>query len=120
MLASGASLACGSDAPVESWNPFWGIHAAVTRRRPDGSPGPEGWHPEQRLSVDEALRGFCLGPAYAGLLEHRAGSLEPGKLADLVVCDRDIFTCDPMDIRETRVQGTMVGGVWRYRSDEIA
>jgi predicted amidohydrolase YtcJ len=114
-LDAGAALALGSDAPVESFNPFGGIHAAVTRRRADGSPGPEGWHPEQRLTVEEAVRGFTLGAAYAGYMENKIGSLAPGKLADLVVIDRDIFTCDPMAIKDTQVLGTMVEGEWKYR-----
>jgi predicted amidohydrolase YtcJ len=113
---AGAVLAFGSDAPVESFNPFWGIHAAITRRRADGSPGPEGWYPEQRLTVEEAVRGFTLGAAYAGYMENRVGSLTPGRLADLVVIDRDIFTCAPMDIKDTQVLGTMIGGEWKWRS----
>ena len=115
-LDAGAVLAFGSDAPVESFNPFWGIHAAVTRRRADGSPGPEGWYPEQRLTVEEALRGYTLGAAYAGYMEDRLGSLTPGKLADLVVIDRDIYTCEPMEIKDTVVLGTMIGGEWKYRT----
>jgi hypothetical protein len=115
-LDAGAVLAFGSDAPVESFNPFWGIHAAVTRRRADGSPSPEGWYPEQRLTVEEAVRGFTLGAAYAGYMENRVGSLTPGKLADLVVVDRDIFTCDPMDIKDAQVLGTMIGGEWKWRT----
>jgi hypothetical protein len=113
-LEAGAPLAFGSDAPVEDFNPFWGIHAAVTRRRADGSPGPDGWFPQQRLSVAEAVQGFTLGAAYAGNMEDKIGSLTPGKLADLIVIDRDIFTCDPMDIKDTQVLGTMVGGRWRH------
>ncbi len=113
-LEAGAVLAFGSDAPVESFNPFWGIHAAVTRRRADGSPGPEGWYPEQRLTVEEALRGYTLGAAYAGYMEDRLGSLAPGKLADLVVIDRDIYTCEPMEIKDTVVLGTMIEGEWKY------
>jgi predicted amidohydrolase YtcJ len=115
-LEAGATLAFGSDAPVENFNPFWGIHAAVTRRRADGAPGPEGWYPAQRLTVDEALRGFTLGPAYAGYMEDRIGSLTSGKLADLIVIDRDVTTCEPMDIRDTQVLGTMLGGEWKYRA----
>lgn len=113
-LNAGATLAFGSDAPVENPNPFWGIHAAVTRRRADGTPGPDGWYPDQRLTVEEAVRGFTLGAAYAGYMEHRIGSLTPGKLADLVVLDQDIFTCDPMAIKDTQVVGTMIGGEKKY------
>jgi len=114
LLEAGTVLAFGSDCPVEDLNPFLGIHAAVTRRRSDGSPGPEGWYPEQRLTVEEAVRGYTLGAAYAAGLESRLGSLGPGKLADLVVLDRDIFTCDPMTIAETRVVATMIGGQFVY------
>jgi len=110
LLEAGTVLAFGSDCPVEDLNPFLGIHAAVTRRRTDGFPGPEGWYPRQRLTVGEAVRAYTLGAAYAAGLEDRLGSLAPGKLADLVVLDRDIFACDPMAIAETRVVGTMIGG----------
>jgi predicted amidohydrolase YtcJ len=109
-LNAGARLAFGSDSPVESFNPFLGIHAAVTRRRTDGSPHPEGWYPEQRLSVTEAVYGFTMGAAYASYDETRKGSLTPGKLADLIVLDRDIFSIDPMEIAETQVLATMIDG----------
>jgi predicted amidohydrolase YtcJ len=113
---AGATLAFGSDAPVENFNPFWGLHAAVTRRRADGSPGPEGWYPEQRLEVGAALEGFTRGAAYAGYMEDRLGTLAPGMLADLIVVDRDIFTVEPTAIRETQVLGTMVGAEWKHRA----
>jgi hypothetical protein len=115
-LEAGAVLAFGSDCPVESFNPFWGLHAAVTRRRADGTPGPAGWYPEQRLDVETALRGFTLGAAYAGYSEDRLGSLAPGKLADLVVVDQDIFSIDSMAIKDTRVLGTLVGAGWKFRA----
>ena len=114
LLEAGTVLAFGSDCPVEDLNPFVGIHAAVTRRRADGFPGPEGWYPRQRLTVEEAVRAYTLGAAYATGLEDRLGSLIPGKLADLVVLDRDIFTCDPMAIAETQVVATMIGGRFVY------
>lgn len=110
LLEAGTVLAFGSDCPVEDLNPFLGIHAAVTRRRADGSPGPEGWYPQQRLTVEETVYAYTLGAAYAAGLEDRLGSLTFGKLADLVVLDRDIFTCDPMAIAETQVVATMIGG----------
>src|SRR5262249_34878556 len=70
-LKAGARLAFGSDSPVEPFDPIKGIHAAVTRRRADGSPGPDGWYPDARLTMDETLRGFTQGPAYAAGLENR-------------------------------------------------
>ncbi len=114
-LAAGATLAFGSDCPVENFNPFWGLHAAVTRRRADGAPGPDGWYPEQRLDVETALRGFTLGAAYAGYAEDRLGSLAPGKLADLIVVDQDPFAIDPMAIKDIKVLGTLVGASWKFR-----
>jgi predicted amidohydrolase YtcJ len=99
---------------VEDLDPFQGIHAAVTRRRADGSPGPEGWYPEQRLTVEEAVYAYTLGAAQAAALEDRLGSLSPGKLADLVVLDRDVFAGEPMQIPETQVVATMIGGQFMY------
>ena len=112
----GARLAFGSDAPVESPNPFRGLHAAVTRRRADGSPGPEGWFPEQRLTVREALEGFTLGPAFAAGMENRLGQLSAGFLADLTVVETDPFTCDPVDLYSIQPTATMVGGDWVWQS----
>jgi predicted amidohydrolase YtcJ len=113
-LSHGAILAFGSDAPVESPNPFWGLHASVTRRRSDGSPGPQGWHPEQRLSVAQSLRAYTLGAAYAAGWEHRLGKLAPGYLADLLVLEDDPFDCQPERLREIRPLATMVGGEWVF------
>lgn len=114
-LDAGAVLAFGSDCPVEKLDPLLGIHAAVTRRRADGSPGPQGWYPEQRLTVEEAVRGFAWGAAYAGGVEDQRGTLALGKLADFTVLDRDIFQIEPMEILETHVDATIIGGkfVWR-------
>jgi predicted amidohydrolase YtcJ len=115
-LDRGATLAFGSDAPVESPNPFWGLHAAVTRRREDGSPGAAGWVPAQRLSAAEAFRAYTLAPAYAAGLENRLGRLAPGYLADLLVLDTDPFECDPEQLRDIRPLATMVGGNWVFRN----
>jgi predicted amidohydrolase YtcJ len=117
VLDSGAHLAFGSDCPVETLDPLVGIHAAVTRRRADGSPGPAGWIPAQRLSVAEAVRAYTLGAAYASGELPLKGSLVPGKLADLVVLSRDIFQIDPMAILETHVAMTVLGGRVVYRSE---
>jgi predicted amidohydrolase YtcJ len=115
-LDFGASLALGSDAPVESPNPFWGLHAAVTRRRADGSPSAEGWYPEQRLSMTQAFAGYTLGAAYAAGMEDRLGRLTPGHLADMIVLDTDPFTCDPNDLLVLTSSATMMNGEWVYRS----
>ncbi len=114
LLDSGAALAFGSDAPVEDLNVMKGIHAAVTRCRADGSPGPDGWYPQQRLSVAEAVRAYSAGAAYASGEEAIKGTLAPGKLADLVVLSQDIFTIDPMAILETQVVATMMDGEFVY------
>jgi predicted amidohydrolase YtcJ len=114
-IDAGAVLAFGSDAPVEPLDPLKGIFAAVTRRRPDGMPGPDGWFPEGRLDVATALLGFTQGPAYAAGMEYDLGRLTPGFLADLVVLDRDLFAIPPDEILAAQVLGTMVGGEWKYR-----
>ncbi len=119
-LDFGARLAFGSDAPVESPNPFWGLHAAITRRRADGSPSPEGWYPEQKLTFAEALHGYTLGPAYIAYMEHRLGRLAPNHLADLIVLDKDPFTCDPDELLSMQSSATMVGGEWVYHDTSIS
>jgi predicted amidohydrolase YtcJ len=117
-LDYGAWLALGSDAPVESPNPFWGLHAAVTRRRADGSPSADGWYPEQKLTMTEALKGYTVGPAYAAYMENRLGRLAPNYLADLIVLDasQDPFTCNADDLLTMQSSATMVGGEWVYTS----
>jgi predicted amidohydrolase YtcJ len=115
-LDAGNPLPLGSDFPVESANPLLGIYAAVTRTDAEGWP-EGGWYPDQRLTVEEAVRGFTASAAYAEFAEDVRGTIEPGKYADLVVLDRDIFTCDPREIREAKVVLTMVGGEVVYRSD---
>lgn len=118
LLEGGAVLALGSDCPVASPNPFWGIHAAVTRQRRDGTP-PGGWYPEERLTVAEAVAGYTLGPAYAGGQLDRLGSLSPGKLADLVVLDRDLFAIPPAEIAETQVVMTIFDGEVVYENGAL-
>ncbi|HLU12302.1 MAG TPA: amidohydrolase, partial [Oceanobacillus sp.] len=113
-LDQGVVVALGSDAPYDTVGPLKGIHAAVTRQRADGSPGSEGWNPSARLTVDEALRGFTIAPAYAAGMEDRLGKLMPGYLADLVVLDRDLYAVPPSEILDIQVLATMVGGVWQY------
>ncbi len=114
-LAAGAQLAFGSDAPVESPNPFEGLHAAVTRRGADGEPGEAGWYPEQRLTLAEALRAFTRGPAYAAGVEDECGILAAGRWADLIVLDEDPFAMPPEALRSLAPRATMVGGQWTWR-----
>jgi predicted amidohydrolase YtcJ len=114
-LDAGATLAFGSDAPVESPNPFWGLHAAVTRRCVGGMPAPDGWHPEQRLTMQGALEGYTVGAAYAAGLEDRLGRLVPGYYADLIVLEKDPFTCLPDDLLTMQSTGTMLGGEWLWQ-----
>ncbi|MFZ5609363.1 MAG: amidohydrolase [Pseudomonadota bacterium] len=116
LLAAGARLAAGSDFPVEPANPFYGIHAAVTRRDRAGVP-PEGWYKDEALTVAEALKAFTLDAAFAGFAEDRLGSLEPGKWADFILIDRDIFAIDPEDIWKTKVLETWVGGARVYQAE---
>lgn len=112
MLEAGVRMAFGSDCPVASPNPMFGIHAAVTRQARDGTP-PGGWYPEQRLTVAEAVWGFTMGTALVTGREADLGTITPGKLADLVVLDRDIFALEqaaPMDIAQTQVVMTIFDG----------
>ncbi|MBW8010933.1 MAG: amidohydrolase [Chloroflexi bacterium] len=111
----GAHLVFGSDAPVDSPNPFWGLHAAVTRQRRDGSPGSEGWQPHQRLDIETALQGYTTGPAYVAGMEERLGMLAPGYLADLIVLETDPFTCPPQELFSISPQATMLGGDWVWQ-----
>lgn len=114
-LQAGAHLAFGSDAPVESPNPWWGLHAAVTRQRRDGSPDPQGWYPEQKLSFQEALHAYTTGAAYAAGIEGKLGKLSAGYLADLIVMDEDPFKVEPGRLAQLAPTATMVGGEWVYQ-----
>jgi predicted amidohydrolase YtcJ len=108
-LKQGTRIAAGSDFPVESANPFFGLHAAVTRQDHAGRP-PGGWHADQAMSVQEALRAFTLDAAFASHQEKTLGSLEPGKWADFILVDQDIFSVDPSRIWSTQVQETWLAG----------
>lgn len=109
MLDAGVTLALGSDCPVANPNPMFGIHAAVTRQQRDGEP-QGGWYPEQRLTVAEAVWGYTMGTALVAGREAELGSITPGKLADLVVLDRDIFAIEPVEIAQAQVAMTIFDG----------
>ncbi|AXK71457.1 amidohydrolase [Lysobacter sp. TY2-98] len=106
---TGTRLALGSDFPVESVDPRLGLYAAATRTDADGKP-VGGWHPEEKLTAYEALRGFTLDAAYAGFDEHDVGSLETGKRADFVVLREDPLAIDPSQLRNLTVEATYVDG----------
>ena len=108
-LEQGSKIACGSDFPVESPNPFYGIHAAVTRQDAAGRP-EGGWYANEAMTLKEAFRCFTLDAAYAGHQEKALGSLEPGKWADFIVIDQDLFKMPARDIHKTVVLQTWVGG----------
>lgn len=112
-LDAGATLAFGSDWFVAPPTPIEGIYAAVTRRTIDDK-RPAGWVPEQKITVEEALRAYTAGSAYAGFDEQDLGALQPGKLADFVVLDRDLTTIAPEAIRGARVTRTVIGGTTVY------
>lgn len=109
LLDSGATLAFGSDWPVAPLDPIMGIYAAVTRRTLDGK-NPNGWVPEQKITVEQAVHAYTVGAAYAQFDEKQKGSLEPGKLADIAVLSKDIFPIDPVEIEKTRVDLTIFDG----------
>ena len=114
LLATGVVIAGGSDFPVESPNPFHGIHASVTRRPRQGD--DPGWQPEQRMTRPEAVRSFTSWNAYASRQESTLGSLEPGKHADLVVLSDDVFSCPEPRIPDIRPVLTLVGGEVVFRA----
>ncbi len=109
LLDSGATLAFGSDWDVAPMNVLMGIYGAVTRRTLDGK-HPNGWVPEQKITVAEAVHAYTMGSAYASFDDKIKGSIEPGKLADLVVLSDDIFSIDPVKIADTKVWMTLFDG----------
>lgn len=114
LLDAGVHLAFGSDWYVAPMEPLMGIYAAVTRRTLDGK-NPGGWIPEQKITVAEAVRAFTWGSAFASFEEHIKGTIEPGKLADLVVLSEDIFTIAPERIEQVKVSMTVFDGKVVFR-----
>ena len=115
MLDTGATLVFGSDAPIEAIDPLPGLHAAVTRCRASGFPGPNGWHPEQRLTMPEAVRAFTLAAAETSGQTATQGSITPGKLADFTIFSQDIFTMPADELLAVKVEGTVVNGRFHHR-----
>ena len=121
LLDSGALLAFGSDWDVAPPIPLEGIYAAATRATTDGK-NPGGWIPEQKIGVEEALRAYTSGGAYAMFADSTRGTLEPGKLADLTMIDRDITKIAPVEIKDAHIVMTVVGGkvVYQRAGDRAA
>jgi len=106
---SGAVLAFGSDAPVETPDPWRGLYAAVARKREDEPHRPV-WYPEERVTLEEAFRGYTSGSCYAAGTEAWQGTLEAGKVADFIVLDRDPYAGPPEELLRVNVLATVVGG----------
>jgi hypothetical protein len=112
----GVRLAFGTDWDVAPLNPMLSLYAAVTRATLDGK-NPNGWFPEQKLTIQEAIEAYTMGSAYAEFQEHEKGSITPGKLADMVLLSDDPLTIDPVKIREIKVLETWVGGKVTYEAN---
>ncbi len=119
LVQAGSIVPAGSDFPVESNSPLWGFYAAITRQDHGGWP-EGGWHPEERLTREEALKAFTIWAATAAFEENVKGSLEPGKYADLIVLSNDIMKIPPSEILSTTVDLTIVGGQVVYSGGAIA
>jgi predicted amidohydrolase YtcJ len=113
---NGGHLAFGSDWNVVTLNPWEGLQMAVTRQTTEGKPDG-GWMPEQRVTLAQAVEGYTLGAAYAGRREETEGSIEPGKLADLIIVSQNIFEIDPHAIAQTKAIETIVGGRVVYQAE---
>ncbi len=118
LLDLGNRIAFGSDFPVESADPLWGIYAAVTRQDHKGWP-EGGWYPVQRVSVVEALRGYTIDAAWARFAESQMGTITVGKVADLTVLDDDLSRVGPREMLKVDVLLTIVGGRVVYASEEV-
>ncbi|HLG13299.1 MAG TPA: amidohydrolase [Blastocatellia bacterium] len=116
VLKTGAHVPVSSDFPGETLNPFYGIYAAVTRQDPEGRP-EGGWYPGERMTLQEALRGYTIEAAYSEFEEREKGSIEKGKLADLIVISKDITKVAPKEMLTIRVLKTIIGGEIVYSAE---
>jgi predicted amidohydrolase YtcJ len=116
LMDAGSRIPGGSDYPVEPIDPLLGIYAAVSRQRLDGTPAG-GWAPEQRLTIEEAVRAYTIDAAWASGMEDERGSIEKGKLADLTILGSDIMKADPGEIPGIAIIATVIAGKIEYRAD---
>lgn len=114
LYQSGTPISFGSDAPVENCNPFPNLYCAVTRMRLDGNPAG-GFYPKECMSIEDAIDAYTMGSAFNEVKEDFKGRLKEGYVADLIVLDRDIFTVNPMEIKDITVEKTMVHGEFVYQ-----
>lgn len=117
LVDAGATVCLGSDWTVAPISPIDGIYAAVTRRTLDGK-NPDGWYPDERITVEQALKAYTMGGAFATFQENELGTLEEGKLADFVVLSQDLFQVDVGEIRDVKVLRTVVGGNEQFVSQQ--
>jgi predicted amidohydrolase YtcJ len=117
LIESGVNVAFGSDAPIEKVDPLLGMYSATTRKSFDGK---KRFHPEQRLTIGEAVAGFTTGAAYALSDENLYGMITPGKSADIVIMNRDLFRCIPDDLRTVEINATFFEGECVYGWDNIS
>jgi predicted amidohydrolase YtcJ len=115
LVTSGATLAFGTDYQVEPLNPMEGLYAAVTRKDRLGESG-DGWYPEQKLTMEEAIKYYTWGSAYAQFMDDRKGMIRTGYLADIVILDRDLLIIPENEIMKTKVDYTITGGKVVYSS----
>jgi len=120
MIEAGACVAFGSDAPVEPINPFQGIHAAVTRCKVDGTPSPEGWHPEQKISLNQAIKAFSYTPAIITNRGDRLGKIAPGFKADFLILDQDPCKIASQDLYQIEPAATYIEGECVYHSKNLS
>ena len=113
LLDKKAGLTFGSDWTVAPLSPILGIYAAVTRRTLDDQ-NPQGWYPQQKITVEEALKAYTVNNAFAGFMENKTGKLKPGFLADLTILDRNLLEIDPEEIKDVKVTTTVVNGKEEY------
>lgn len=110
LLQANAVIAAGSDFPVESANPFFGLHASVTRQDHNNQPA-NGWYPDEKMTVTQALNSFTVAAAYSAHQEHSIGQLAPGMTADFILIDQDLVEGNPQTIWQTQVLETWINGI---------